>query len=163
MGEKTEKNLGKAFAAESRAAIRNAAFALKAEKDENINAARLFRAVSDSASVHANRFLLLTRGKIGTTEENLKAACENEIRANIEAYPQMINDAQEEEANKAVMKALVQTRDVGERYTRLYNGMLEGRTAEYYVCQICGYIAEDEIPENCPICGAVKSRFKAVT
>jgi rubrerythrin len=163
MGEKTEKNLSRAFAAESRASIRNAAFALKAEKDENINAAKLLRAVSDSESVHSNRFLLLMRGKIGTIEENLKAAFENEIRVNLEEYPEMIKDAEEEEANNAVMKALTQTREVGELYTWLYKGMTEGRTADYYVCQICGYISENEIPENCPICGAVKSRFKTVT
>jgi rubrerythrin len=163
MGEKTDQNLGKVFAAESKASIRNAAFALKAEKDECINAAKLFRAVSDSESVHANSFLLLMRGKIGTTEENLKTAFENEIKANLEVYPQMIKDAEEEEANNAVMKALVQTREVEERYTGLYKGRLEDQTAEYYVCQICGYIAEDEIPENCPVCGAVKTRFKAVT
>ena len=71
MGEKTEKNLGKAFAAESKASLRNEAFALKAEKEEYINAAKLFKAVADSESVHANRFLLLMRGKIGSTEETV--------------------------------------------------------------------------------------------
>ena len=87
MGEKTDKNLGKAFAAESKAAIRNSAFALKAEKEEYINAAQLFKAVADSESVHANRFLLLMRGKIGSTEVNLKTAFENEIKANADEYP----------------------------------------------------------------------------
>ena len=48
MGEKTEKNLGKAFAAESKASLRNAAFALKAEKEGYISAAKLFKAVADS-------------------------------------------------------------------------------------------------------------------
>ena len=166
MGEKTEKNLGKAFAAESKASIRNAAFALKAEKEEYISAAKLFRAVADSESVHANRFLLLMRGKIGSTEENLKTAFENEIKANADEYPQLIRDAEEEGASNAVMKALIQTRDVEERHAQLYKGMIndmiEGRETDYYVCQICGYIAEKEIPENCPVCGAVKTRFKAI-
>ena len=166
MGEKTEKNLGKAFAAESKASLRNSAFALKAEKEEYINAAKLFKAVADSESVHANRFLLLMRGKIGSTEENLKTAFENEIRANADEYPQLIKDAEEEGANNAVMKALTQTRDVEERHAQLYksmiNDMLEGRETDYFVCQICGYITENEIPDNCPICGAVSSRFKAI-
>ena len=167
MGEKTEKNLGKAFAAESKASLRNAAFALKAEKEEYTNAARLFKAVADSESVHANRFLLLMRGKIGTTEENLKTAFENEIKATASEYPQLILDAEEENANNAVMKAFTQTRDVEERHAMLYksmiNDMLEGRETDYYVCQICGYIAKNEIPENCPVCGAVKSRFKSIS
>ena len=167
MGEKTEKNLGKAFAAESKASLRNSAFALKAQKDEYMNAAKLFRAVADSESVHANRFLLLMRGKIGSTEENLKSAFENEIKANADEYPQLIKDAEEEGANSAVMKALIQTRDVEERHARLYksmiNDMIEDKTTDYYVCQICGYIAENKIPENCPVCGAVSSRFKAIS
>lgn len=167
MGEKTEKNLSKVFAAESKASLRNAAFALKAEKDEYINAARLFRAVSDSESVHANRFLLFMRGKVGTTEENLKTAFENEIKANAEEYPQLIKDAEEEDTNNTILKAFTQTRDVEERHALLYkkmmNDMMEDRVTDYYVCQICGYIAEDEIPESCPVCGAVKTRFKAVS
>lgn len=167
MGEKTEKNLGKAFAAESKASLRNAAFALKAEKEEYKSAANLFKAVADSESVHANRFLLLMRGKIGSTEENLKTAFENEIKANADEYPHLIKDAEEEGANNAVMKALTQTRDVEERHAQLYksmiNDMLEGRETDYFVCQICGYITENEIPDNCPICGAVSSRFKAIS
>lgn len=166
MGEKTEKNLSKAFAAESKASLRNEAFAMKAEKEEYNQAARLFRAVADSESVHANRFLLLMRGKIGSTEENLNAAFENEIKANADEYPQLIKDAEEEGESKAVMKALTQTRDVEERHAQLYksmmNDMMEGRDTDYYVCQICGYICENEIPETCPICGAVQSRFKAI-
>ncbi len=166
MGEKTEKNFGKVFAAESKASLRNAAFSLKAEKEGYINAAKLFKAISDSESVHANRFILLMRGKIGTTEENLKAAFENEIKANAEEYPQLIKDAEEEGSNSSIMKALTQTRDVEERHAQLYksmmNDMMEGRVTEYYLCMICGYISENDIPENCPICGAVKSKFRAV-
>ncbi len=166
MGEKTEKNLSKVFAAESKASIRNAAFALKAEKEEYTNAAMLFKAISDSESVHANRFLILMRGKIGSTEENLRTAFENEIKANADEYPQLIRDAEEDGASSTVIKALTQTRDVEERHAQLYkkmmNDMMEGRITEYFVCQICGYIAENEIPENCPVCMAVNTRFKAI-
>jgi len=31
-----------------------------------------------------------------------------------------------------------------------------------YVCSVCGYTAEGEAPEKCPICGATKDKFKAV-
>ncbi len=93
MSDKTEKNLAYAFAAESKAAIRNDAFAKKADKDGYAQIARLFRAVSDAESVHARRFLLLMRGKVGSTEENLDAAFHNEIRANVEEYPTLIKNA----------------------------------------------------------------------
>jgi len=49
--------------------------------------ARLFRAVADAESVHASRYLKLIQGKIGSTEENLEAAFQNEIKANVEEYP----------------------------------------------------------------------------
>ncbi len=42
------------------------------------------------------------------------------------------------------------------------NDMLAERETNYYVCQVCGYISGDEPPENCPVCGAVQSKFKLV-
>ena len=166
MGEKTENNLAYAFAAESKAAVRNDAFAKKADMEEYTQIARLFRAVSDAESVHARRYLLLMRGKVGTTEENLEAAFKNEIRANVDEYPKLIQDASEEE-DKGALKAFSQARDVESRHAELYkkamNDMLEDRHTEYYVCQVCGYINEEKAPEKCPICGAVPGKFKQVT
>ena len=166
MGEKTEKNLAYAFAGESKAAVRNEAFAKKADMEEYPQIARLFRAVSDAESVHARRYLLLMRGKVGSTEENLDAAFKNEIRANVDEYPKLIKDASDEE-EKGVLKAFSQARDVESRHAELYkkamNDMLANRQTEYYVCQVCGYISEDQAPEKCPICGAVPGKFKQVT
>ena len=111
MSGKTEKNLAYAFAAESKASVRNATFAKKAEMEGYSQIARLFRAVSDAESVHARRYLMLMRGKIGSTEENLEAAFQNEIKANVEEYPRLIKEAAEEE-NSNVLKAFSQARDV---------------------------------------------------
>ncbi len=166
MSEKTEKKLAYAFAAESKASVRNATFAKKAEMEGYSQIARLFRAVSDAESVHANRFLLLMRGKIGSTEENLETAFQNEIRANVEEYPKLIKDAAEE-GNRTVLKAFSQARDVESLHAELYkkalNDMVSDRETEYYVCQVCGYISEDEAPQRCPICGAVQEKFKRVS
>ncbi|MBW1735626.1 MAG: rubrerythrin family protein [Deltaproteobacteria bacterium] len=143
MTGKTENNLAYAFAAESKAAIRNEAFARKADAEGYSQIARLFRAVSEAEAVHARRYLLLVRGKIGSTEENLETAFQNEINANVEEYPKLIRDASDE-GKKAM------------------NDMLADRETDYYVCQVCGYVAEDNPPDNCPICGAVKGKFKPV-
>ncbi len=165
MPEKTEKNLAYAFAAESKAAARNAAFSKKAEMEGYAQIARLFRAVSDAESVHARRYLLLMRGKIGSTEENLETAFQNEIKANVEEYPKLIKDASGE-GKERVLKAFSQSRDVENGHAELYkkamNHMLTDRDIEYYVCQVCGYVSEDEAPERCPICGAVKGKFLLV-
>jgi len=166
MTEKTEKNLAYAFAAESKASVRNEAFARKADMEDYHQIARLFRAVSDAESVHARKYLLLMRGKVGSTEENLEKAFQSEIRANVEEYPKLIKDA-DDEGEKGTLRAFSQARDVESRHADLYkkamNDMLADRQTDYYVCQICGYISEDEAPENCPICGAVIGRFKLMT
>lgn len=163
--QKSEKNLAYAFAAESKASARNLAFALKAESEGYKQIARLFRAVSDAESVHAQRYLRLMRGKIGSTEENLETAFHNEIRANVEEYPRLIKDALEEGFDPAE-KAFSQSRDVEARHADLYKKamghMLEERETDYYVCQVCGYVSEGEAPDNCPICGAVKGKFKKI-
>ena len=165
MVDKTEKNLAYAFAAESKASARNAAFAMRADNDGYKQIARLFRAISDAESVHARRYLMLMRGKIGSTEENLETAFHNEIKANVEEYPKLIKDASDEQ-QEAALKAFSHSKDVESGHAGLYkkamNDMLSDRETDYYVCQVCGYVAEDEAPENCPICGAVKNKFKLI-
>ncbi len=32
----------------------------------------------------------------------------------------------------------------------------------YYVCPVCGFTAEKEAPETCPVCGAKGKMFKKV-
>ena len=165
MTEQTEKNLAFAFAAESKASARNATFAKKAEMEGYSQIARLFRAVSEAESVHARRYLMLMRGKIGSTQENLETAFQNEIKANVEEYPRLI-EAAAAESHKAALKAFSHSRDVESQHADLYkkaiNDMVAERETEYYVCQVCGYIGEDEAPDKCPICGAIKEKFKAI-
>ncbi|MBP1723922.1 MAG: Rubrerythrin [Deltaproteobacteria bacterium] len=69
-----EKKLREAFAGESKAFMRNLAFAKKAEEDGFPQVALLFRAVADAEKVHADEYLKYLEGVIGETEENLKAA-----------------------------------------------------------------------------------------
>lgn len=164
MSDELETFLAQAFAEESKGAVRNKAYVLKAEKDGHPELASLFAAVADAKSVHARRFLNLMRGKIGTTEENLKKALENEIRATQTMYPNMVEKAKG--AVKAVKKAFVQSRRTDEEHTALFKkAMEEGdekRGVVYYVCQICGHIHIGFVPDNCPICKAVPGRFKKV-
>jgi rubrerythrin len=165
MGNKTQENLAYAFAAESKASVRNDAFARKADAEGYVGIARLFRAVSEAESVHARRYLMLMRGKIGSTEENLEAAFQSEIKANVDEYPNLIKEATDE-GEEAALKAFSHARDVEDRHADLYkkamNDMLSERETIYYVCQVCGYVAEAETPENCPVCGAVKGKFKKI-
>ena len=165
MSESTEKNLALAFAAESKASIRNATFARKADMEGYSQIARLFRAVSEAESVHARRYLMLMRGKIGSTEENLETAFQNEIKANVEEYPKLIQAAAAE-GHKSALNAFSQARDVESFHADLYkkaiNDMVAERETDYYVCQVCGYVSEDQAPDKCPVCRAIKEKFEPV-
>jgi len=103
---------------------------------------------------------------VKSTEENLEIAFKNEIRANVEEYPKLIQDATEE-GEKGALSAFTFARDVESRHSELYkkamNDMLSERQTDYHVCQVCGYISEDKAPDKCPICGATPGKFKRVT
>ena len=136
MSDKNEKNLAYAFAAESKAAARNATFARKADMENYTQIARLFRAVSDAESVHARRYLMLMRGKIGSTEENLETAFQNEIQANVEEYPKLIKEAADE-GSKSALKAFSQARDVESLHAELYkkaiNAMIAAASPQHFL------------------------------
>ncbi len=161
-GPRCEHSLGYAFAVESKAAARALAFAQKAEQEGRTHLARLFRAVAESESVHARRYLLLMRGKIGTTADNQEAFC-REVQEHARVYPRLIEQARAGGA-RAAAGALEQALAVRERNLELHRQAGERGTdqgaLDYYVCQVCGYMHEHEPPERCPVCGAVPEKFK---
>jgi rubrerythrin len=165
MSEKTERNLALALAAESRASARDAAFAQKADHEANPLLARLFRALAESESVHARRVLLLLRGKIGGSRENLESALLRNQLAAEQEYSTMIREAEEEEMKTALM-VFFQSREVEPLQAALLEKALTGNLTapdeDYYVCQVCGFISESRAPENCPVCGAIPGKFKRV-
>jgi rubrerythrin len=69
-------------------------------------------------------------------------------------------------AGKAVKKAFIHSMHTDGENAEIYKAamedMLAGSDRVYYVCQICGHIHLGEIPENCPVCHAVRGRFKEV-
>jgi len=83
----------------------------------------------------------------------------------VEEYPGLIKDASDE-GEEGALKAFSHSKDVENGHAELYkkamNDMLSDRETDYYVCQVCGYVTEDNPPDNCPVCGAVKGKFKRV-
>jgi len=167
MGEKTLKNLYEAFIGEAKAYHRLLAFARKAEEESYPQIAKLFRAVAAAEGVHTERHLrLLGEAVVQDTESNLKSSFERETTVNEVYYPQFIRDA-EEEGEKAAALTFSQARDVEEGHAALYKhalaAMLRDETHDFYVCQVCGYVAEREAPDRCPICNAKREKFRLVT
>ena len=163
-GSKTIKNLKTAFIGESQALARNLAFARRAEEDELPGMAHLFRAVAAAEQVQAYRYLDCI-DIIRDTQENLNAAFERENMAFIKAYPQLLKEANEED-EQHVVRIFGHSRDVEKSHLKLYEKalqhMLAEKDAEYHVCQVCGYIADSSVPDECPVCGAKSKMFRKV-
>jgi rubrerythrin len=161
-----EKKLREAFAGESKAYIRNLAFAKKAEQEGLHQIARLFLAVAEAEKIHAEEYLKYLEGVIGTTEENLKTAFENEMRAKTEFYPDFIKEAFARK-REDVAWSFIRSRDVEERHAKLYKNALTAlvieRDLQYHVCPVCGYVFDEELPDRCPVCGSERSTYRAIS
>jgi len=159
---KTEKNLKEAFAGESQANRKYLAFAKKAEQEGYPQVAKLFRAAAEAETVHAHAHLRELAG-IKSTRENLQEAIEGESYEFQTMYPGMIEDAKAE-GLKGALRSFEFANAVEKIHAGLYQKALEnlGKNPDvtYYVCQVCGYTAENEPPDECPVCKAKKQSFK---
>ncbi len=161
---KTEKNLQDAFAGESQANRKYLAFAKKAEAEGFKQAAKLFRAAAAAETIHAHNHLK-ELGVVKSTKENLMAAINGESYEFQKMYPQMIADAQTEGSTGA-LRSFNFANEVEKIHAALYQKALDtlGRNAvvDYYVCSVCGYTAEGEAPDECPVCKSKKQAFHKV-
>jgi rubrerythrin len=158
---KTEQNLKDAFAGESQANRKYLAFAKKAEQEGYIQAAKLFRAAAAAETIHAHNHLRGLSG-VKTTKENLLAAISGESYEFQKMYPQMIADAKAEGQDYA-LRSFNMANEVEKVHASLYQKALESLgknvVTDYYVCSVCGYTAEGEAPDECPVCKAKKKAF----
>lgn len=161
---KTEKNLQDSFAGESQANRKYLAFAKKADNEGYPQAAKLFRAAAAAETVHAHAHLR-ELGGIKSTKENLEAAIAGETFEFESMYPQMIKEAEEEE-NKGALRSFNFANAVEKIHADLYKKALDNlgnnEDTDYYVCDVCGYTAEGEAPDTCPVCNAKKAMFQKI-
>jgi rubrerythrin len=164
MKERTVNNVHEAFVGEAKAYQRLLMFAKKAELEELPQIAHLFRAVAAAEGVHSRRHFALLES-VADTQTNLEKAFQSETTVNGVYYPKMLQEAEEDNEEAAVL-VFSQARDVEEEHVNLYkralNDLIAQRSTDYYVCPVCGHISEREPPEECPICGAPKSAFEKV-
>jgi rubrerythrin len=164
---KTADNLKTAFAGESQASTKYLAFARRAEREGHSQVAKLFRAAAMSETVHARNHLE-TMEEVKSTQDNLRAAITGENMEHVQMYPEFIEQANKEEATRAV-RTFDWARSVEMIHESLYKSALDAlegggkpQVTEYFVCQVCGFTAEDEAPEKCPVCGAPRAQFVKV-
>lgn len=161
---KTRDALYKAYEGEAKAALRLKVFAEKAEQEGYKQMAQLFRVISYSEEVHGARALKVLKD-VKSTEENLAESFKNEQQVAGVAYNDFIKEA-EAEGDKAAVLHFSQSRDAEETHAKLYktalDHMMEERETTYYVCKVCGYVADGYLPDVCPICNAKKEQFVQV-
>lgn len=162
----TTENLKEAFAGESQANQKYNAFAKKAEKDGFTNIAKLFRTTAEAERIHADGHLKALE-LIRSTAENLQAAIDGETYEFTKMYPPMVEKATTEgHKAKTMFRFAVEAEEV---HARIYSKALEAvkkgvdlEVGDFYLCPICGFIELGEVPEKCPVCGALKKVFHQV-
>jgi len=161
---KTNDNLKGAFAGESQANRRYLAFARKAEEEGQQQVAKLFRAAAEAETVHALNHLRII-GEIKSTADNLGTAISGETFEFKTMYPEYVAKAKEEGNQQAVWSFDIANK-VEQIHANLFSTAIEALkagkklvTMDYYVCSVCGNTVEGSAPDECPICGAPKSKF----
>lgn len=183
-GSETEKNLLKAFAGESQARNRYTYFASVAKKEGYEQISGIFAETADNEKEHAKVFFkhlkksggegveitaMYPAGKIGTTEENLKAAAEGEKEEWSELYPEFEKIAREE-GFLNIAESFHEIAEVEEYHERRYRkllksvkekGVFEKENSVKWKCRNCGYVHEGEsAPSVCPACKHAMAYFE---
>jgi rubrerythrin len=146
------------FARESVCAARNRLYAAKLKQAGDQQSANLLSALAKGSEISARRSLIFLRGRIGDPAAYMHDLQAQKRTAARQDYPAAQAEAADEPSAAAVFEQLTH---VSDNHAARLAGLAAGQPAQaYYVCQVCGYIAADAVPERCPVCGAVPERFK---
>ena len=165
MRKMTEANLKDAFAGESQAHMKYLAFADKAEREGYPEAARLFTAIAYAERVHAINHLKQLGG-IGDTVTNMGEAMGGENFENTEMYP-AYEAVAKLQGEKGALRSIFYALEAEKIHEVMYGDAAETIKAgtdlpaqKVFVCSICGHTIFGEAPDRCPICKAVKAKYK---
>ena len=165
MRQMTEANLKAAFAGESQAHMKYLAFAEKAEREGFPEIARLFNAIAYAERVHAINHLR-ELGGIGDTVTNLGEGIKGENYEVQEMYPafEAVAKLQQE---KGALRSIFFAIEAEKIHEVMYGDAQETVKAgsdikpqKIFICSICGHTVFGEAPDRCPICKAVKAKYK---
>lgn len=175
----TLDNLQAAFNGESNANARYLAFAKKAEAEGYGKVASLFRAAARAEQVHfewhakvikemgATPTANIETPVVKSTQENLQAALKGETYESTIMYPEFLAKA-EKDQNQGAIDAFEDAKAAEAVHASLYGKALKnlkswkGSSKNFYVCPVCGNVAEKLNFKECPICGNDKSKFLTV-
>ncbi len=180
----TAKNLLISYAFESQANNRYLFFSNKAQDEEYIQIANIFKETADQEFEHALRFFkffnggeleitaTFLTGVIKTTYDNLlaSAALENNVHTNL--YPRFAAIAREENFERAAetWDAIIVAEEHHEKcFLALAENIKSGRIFKRdenvtWRCRNCGYLHEGpNAPDKCPACVRPSGHFELLS
>lgn len=168
-GSKTERNLLKTFAGESRARTRYTFYAEKARKEGFEYIAKIFEETSVNEKAHARRVFddFLKENK--TTAENLLTGAMLEAFEAEKLYKEFERVAKEEGFDEIAdfYEELAETEEYHKiRFLKILENLKSGKMFKRdkpvkWQCLNCGYVHEGtEAPEVCPLCGFPRAFFE---
>lgn len=162
----TEKNLKDAFAGESQAHMKYQLFSQIAEKEGHANLARMFKAIAYAELVHAKNHLK-ELGGLQDSVANLQEAMDGENFEVDEMYP-AYHAVAELQNEKGAVRSTHYALEAEKIHANMYESAKEvvstGKDVSVgtiQICDICGYTAEGNAPDKCPVCGAPAAKFTA--
>jgi len=165
MKKMTEKFLWEAFAGESQAHMKYLIFAEEAEKKGKKNLAKLFKAIAYAEYVHAKNHLR-ELGGIKDEIANLQAAIDGETFEVEEMYP-VYNGAAKLQGEKGAERTTNFAMEAEKIHAKMYQKAKEMaekgedyKETTIYVCPVCGYTTEGQVPDKCPVCGLPGEKFE---
>ena len=168
-GSKTEKNLLKKFAGESRARNKYSFYADKAREDGFMYVGDVFDETAGNEKAHAREVYRRFLDRISNTKNNLIESALGESEESKVIYKEFEKIARDEGFDEIAdfYKELQEVEDHHkERFLKLAKMLKEEKLFKYdkkeeWLCLNCGYIYEGkEAPMRCPLCKYARSYFK---
>ena len=169
-GSKTEKNLYRTFASESRAKNKYNLYAEKARQEGLQWVAAIFDEISENEKAHSRRIWGDFLNLICSTENNLRESIAIEGNEYSNVYRRYSKEAREEgfEQIAEFYEELAEAEEAHEKkfkiiYNKLVkNELFKGDIDSKWCCMNCGYTHEgSEAPVVCPLCKYPRAYFKS--
>lgn len=182
-GTKTEENLLISYLAESSAYTRYTFYAQQADKENYFPIGEIFRETAANELRHSKIYfkyleggslkvpVTADAGVIGTTEDNLKTAADEELSEGVDMYIEFAKVAEKEgfteiaEHFRAIAEIEKRHHD---RFLYFLQQVKDGTVWKRekpikWQCLVCGYIFEGtEPPKVCPACDHPYQHYKAL-
>lgn len=178
------RNLETAFEEETKICSSYKVYALKADAEGYHGIASLFRATARAEQIHASNHARVLRHmggltsieirepRVESTMENLRSTLVDQKFEVDYLYPTFLTTTVPLFDSTAI-RTLQRALKADESHVQMYSEVMprinaNGKSGwayaqhEFFVCALCGYMAQDQESENCPTCNYLWEKFERV-